>query len=414
MNSARPPFISYLGWILFVIYLLLAISSKALEFIVGSMNWGPPGTASPLVESLLSSVVFLSIWAFGGALLIYRQPKNPFGWIFSAVALLFAVDDFAFGYAYYGTITQPDALPGVAFAIIWLYWSGRAVGAFGITLLFGLFPTGRPLTPRWGKFLWFNGGVAILYIVAAAISPLPIINTPFAKDMVGVGGILRTISGILVWIFYVLLIVGAIIATASLVIRFRRSKGVERLQLKWFVFAAVFFIPGIVFIILGTLGDFTGANIIFSVGVALILIVLAGIPIASAIAILRYNLFDIDIIIRRTLVYSLLTGLLALIYFGVVIFLQTVLGAVTGQRDSPVITVISTLIIASLFQPLRQRVQAFIDRRFFRRKYDAQQVLAEFAQTARDETDMEKLTAELLQVVTETMQPKEINLWLNR
>jgi len=136
-----------------------------------------------------------------------------------------------------------------------------------------------------------------------------------------------------------------------------------------------------------------------------------GLPVSFAIAILRYRLFDINVIIRKTLVYAVLSGLLALVYFGSVVLLQTIFESVAQER-SPFIIVVSTLLIAALFAPLRQRVQAFIDRRFYRQKYDAQQILAQFAQTARDEVEMDVLQAELLRVVQETLQPEGMSLWL--
>jgi hypothetical protein len=135
------------------------------------------------------------------------------------------------------------------------------------------------------------------------------------------------------------------------------------------------------------------------------------VPISFTVAILRYRLWDIDIIIRRTLVYGLLSALLIIIYFGSVVVIQALFTAVSGQQ-SAVAIVISTLIIAALFQPLRLRIQGWIDRRFFRAKYDASQALAEFGQIARDEVDLEKLTSALLQVAQETMQPESVWLWL--
>jgi hypothetical protein len=193
---------------------------------------------------------------------------------------------------------------------------------------------------------------------------------------------------------------------AALFVRFRQAGQVERNQIKWLFWAAAVFaatyIPTFLF------SSFTDAeswwNILWLLGMLTI-------PIAVAMAILRYGLYDIDVIIRKTVQYGVVTAVLALVYFGTIILLQSLVGQATGEQ-SPIIIVLSTLLIAALFTPLRRRVQDAVDRRFFRKKYNAQQVLDQFAQTARDETDMEKLTATLLTVVQETMQPEKVSLWL--
>jgi hypothetical protein len=199
------------------------------------------------------------------------------------------------------------------------------------------------------------------------------------------------------------------------IVRYRTvSDTIARVQTKWIVGATVVGIASflasssVVLLGAGAEGRIGRFWILGDLGFSLLTYLL---PIAIAIAILRYRLWDIDVIIRKTLVYSVLSGLLALVYFGMVVLLQSLFDSVSGQQ-SPIAIVISTLVIAALFAPLRQRVQAVIDRRFYRKKYDAQQVLAQFAITARDETDMDKLTTELVRVVQETMQPENVSLWL--
>ena len=189
--------------------------------------------------------------------------------------------------------------------------------------------------------------------------------------------------------------------------RYRNAQAIEREQIKWLLYAGAFFAVTYALTFFLTPVDESQSgwgNLWFVLSILLI-------PIAIAIAILRYRLYDIDVIIRKTLVYGLLTALLAFVYFGSIVLLQTLFDHLTGQQ-SPIIIVISTLLIAALFTPLRRRVQDVIDRRFFRKKYDAAQVLADFARHARDETDLDSLTAELARVVGETMQPERVNVWL--
>ena len=198
-------------------------------------------------------------------------------------------------------------------------------------------------------------------------------------------------------------------SVASLIVRYRRRAGiVEKEQIKWLLYAAIIFGAIYAIAVIANLGsDEWGLGFW---GELLLVISILTLPVAIAIAILRYRLFDIDIIIRKTAVYGILTALLALVYFGSVLLLQTLFGSVLGQQ-STLILVISTLLIALLFSPLRRWLQGVINRRFYRQKYDAQQVLARFAQTARDETDLEELNAGLIAVLQETLQPQMIGLW---
>jgi hypothetical protein len=196
-----------------------------------------------------------------------------------------------------------------------------------------------------------------------------------------------------------MILIGLLGALLSVVVRYVRSGDIERRQLRWFLFVLAFF--PISFLVESVLGDLIVAAVIIAL------------PAAVGIAILRYRLYDIDIIIRRTLVYSVLSLLLAAVYFGSVVLGQALFERMAGGQ-SPLVIVLSTLIIAALITPLRRRVQRFIDRRFYRSKYDAARTLAEFAQHARDEVSLEALTVEVMRVVQETMQPASASLWLRK
>jgi hypothetical protein len=189
----------------------------------------------------------------------------------------------------------------------------------------------------------------------------------------------------------------------SLFVRFRRARGDERQQIKWFASAAALTLAWII------VAEEQSGEIVALWG----LLVIASIPVATGMAILRYRLYDIDRIINRTLVYGVLTGILALVYFGGVATSEAIFRALTGQEQQPQIAVVvSTLVIAALFTPLRRRIQRFIDRRFYRRKYDASKTLEDFSAQLRDETDLEALSNDLVGVVRETMQPAYVSLWL--
>ncbi len=338
-----------------------------------------------------------------GALLLARRPDNAVSWIMAAIGLIVGIFPMLETYAAYVMTTrgQPNALAVFGAWANSIYW--MPLLAMAIIYLPMLFPDGRLISRRW----LLPAAIAGISLAGmAAISAVSEILVGQEVDYqipnpIGIAGIQPFEENLLsVWLL-VGFFIGLLGAFASVAVRFRRSAGVERQQLKWLLFAAA----------LGPLmliTDFFYPR----AGDVMFAMVLIGIPSSVAIAILRHRLFDIDLIIRRTLQYTLLTGLLALTYFGGVVVLQGLLEPLAGSDQSPLITVVTTLAVAALFNPLRARTQAFIDRRFYRSKYDAELALSKFTAAARNEVDMENLSAALLLVLTETMQPREASLWM--
>lgn len=354
------------------------------------------------------------IWLLGfsvapivGALIASRQPNHAYGWIWLVFSLGFGgISNFVESYAIYSFYVVARPLP--------LFNITVPVAAYGFLLglallpfLLLLFPTGRLLTPRWRIVAWITVAAALLSSATAWAIPgendfLPLEN-PFALPG-GDGLVAAGFFNLGVLIMFAMILFGV----ASLLLRFRRSHGVEREQIKWFVFAATVWIAAFV---QQFFWEFPGIwdNVEEALTMALL-------PIAIGVAILRYRLYDIDVIIRRTLVYTVLTIILGLVYLVSVVILQGVFAqrvfTAMVDQDSPLVVVLSTLLIAALFTPVRYRTQEVIDRRFYRRKYDAEQTLAEFAATARNEVELDALAAELVRVVKETMQPEHVSLWL--
>jgi hypothetical protein len=205
----------------------------------------------------------------------------------------------------------------------------------------------------------------------------------------------------------IMLLTTVAMCVAAVFVRYRRAAAQERVQIKWFLYACV------VFMVIYPLGFFLADDVLLDVWSSIVFdLAILTFPTSIGIAILHYRLYDIDIIIRRTLIYSVLTALLALIYFGSVVVLQSFVWLLTGDTQSDLVTIAATLAIAALFQPVRRRIQAVIDRRFYRRKYDAQQTLQAFSVKMRDETDLDQLTGDLVQVAQATLQPAHVSVWL--
>src|SRR5215207_5688482 len=312
-------------------------------------------------------------------------------------------------YAAYALLAQPDSLPG-GLAMVWIRaWAWVPyVGLF--VLLFLVFPEGWP---RSRALRWFAS--LVLFVIAygtvlAAFSPGPIdaiggtVDNPLGMEALrGVGT--NSAVGPPESVLYVL----GIVAAASLFGRMRRARGVQRQQIKWFAYATVVLVGGVVLDF--TVSEATGVSWLGKIGFVLRMFGLAGLPMAIGIAVLRYRLYNIDRIINRTLVYSSLTAMLVALYFGGIVVLQRIVVLLTGEK-STVAVVASTLLIAALFMPLRRRIQSFIDRSFYRRKYDARKTLEAFSSQLRNETDLEALSDDLVGVVRETMQPAHVSLWL--
>jgi len=338
-----------------------------------------------------------------GAVIGSRLPGNAVGWIFLAMGLLMGLLFAAGSYAELG-LARPGGPSAGAVLAAWLGSWIFIPAAFGLPMfLLLLFPNGRFLSRRWRLVGLFLGALVTFAATVKAFRPGGIshgLQNPLAP-----GGGLGEAFEVLDTVTDLLALPGFALAAAGLIVRLRRSRGVERQQLKWFTYAATLVAGGLATSILIPGGPV--ADLAFLVG----LLALAGLPVAAGTAILRYRLYDIDVVITRTLVYGTLTGSLILVYVGSVVGLQYAFRAFTSG-SSQLAIVASTLLIAALFNPLRRRLQDFIDRLFYRNKYDARETLEAFNARLRDETDLERLNGDLVSVVRDTVQPVHVSLWL--
>jgi hypothetical protein len=326
------------------------------------------------------------------------------GWIFCLTGVGGGIQMFSGEYATVALFSSDAQLPGGTFAA-WLSILMQTSVVAAALFLILLFPTGSLLSPRWRAVAWTAGLAASASLASLALQPGPLRDfgpsrNPFGME--GADAILDRVEAA----GGVVLLLCFFAAIASLIVRFYRSRGEERLQLKWFVYAAVL---GFMAILFGSV--LVPASIDDMFGTLVWTVAPLGLPVSAGIAILRYRLYDIDLLINRTLVYGSLTVTLALVYLGSVVLLQEAVRALTGG-ESQLAVVASTLAIAALFSPLRRRIQAFIDRRFYRRKYDAARTLEAFSARLRDETDLDRLGDDLVGVVRETVQPEHASLWL--
>ena len=390
---------AWLAWSLAALSVMMFVAAIALHVLARSVD--SPGQWSTLgaIGRVLSFLPFLA-FPLVGALVASRRPRNWVGWILLADGLLWTFGSVLDSYRIYG-LARPGSVPfQVAVHALGQWLWVPAVGLFAVYLIL-LFPDGRLPSRRWRPLAWFSGAVMVL-LSAGIGKPFGLEQYPWVSDALPV--------------VLALLPLCILASAASLVLRYRRAGTEVREQIKWVAFAALF----------------VGVQFVIDIGASLLLvpmtasgrdpawlalldqvgfIMFAGVPLAVGIAVLKYRLYDIDVIINRALVYGSLTATLVALYFGGIVVLQRLFVALTGQQ-STLAVVASTLAIAALFNPLRRRIQGFVDRRFYRRKYDASKTLEAFSAKLRDATDLESLSGDLKAVVGETMQPAHVSLWL--
>ena len=365
-------------------------------------------TGAPVYDYWLVNTVIAIGFSTVGAMITPRLPRqNPVGWLFCTIGLVGGVRLFVAEYAIVTLLAEPGSLPSTLPGGETLAWISSWVWVLHLGLfvfLALLFPDGRPPSSRWRPLVWGIGVVLVAGTVSVALWPetargFDLLNHPLGTEVAT--DVINPVETIV----YAL----GLIAAASLLARLRGSKGVERQQVKWFTYAVA--VLAISATLAYVVSESMGVVWLDRISSVLVIVSVVGLPVAVGIAILRYHLYNIDLIINRTLVYGPLTAVLAVLYFGSIVVLQLLFRALSGE-GSQLVVVASTLAIAALFNPLRRRIQGFIDRSFYRRKYDAVKTLGAFSAKLRDETDLDAVSDDLVGVVRETMQPAHVSLWL--
>jgi hypothetical protein len=394
--SKRTAF--WLAWCTWALYVVIAIITLLFQV---------KNAPAELLSDLFNALVLLA-FASVGSLIASRRPENPIGWLFCVSTLLWALGNALQEYTTYALVTVPGSLPAGALLGVIGHWIGGIGFFLMLTFLLLLFPNGHLPSPRWRFLAWLIAVLLAVHSITFLLSPYPYANSGIdlrlaaVRNPLGIGpanDLFDQLGGTLPLTLFPTILA----CIVSVFLRFRRARGVERQQLKWFTYGLT--ISVLMLIIILTL-VFTTAN----GGGAFFYLAVVCIPISAGIAMLRYRLYDIDVLINRTLIYGILSAMLALAYAISILILQYLLSGFT--EGSQLAIVGSTLVIAVLFQPLRRRIQRIIDRRFYRSKYDAARTLSAFSAKLRSEVDLQQLSEHLLTVVEETMQPTHVSLWL--
>ena len=394
---------SRLPWIIWTV----SVAGLSAAFVISQDDTGRKADVEPVI---VASVMFFVLgFATAGALIASRHRSNPVGWICMAVGVLyvFAATADSVVNSYTQSVREAGAVVRLLITIGESLW---AVGlGLGATLLLLLFPDGKLPSRRWRPVAWAAMAIVILIPVSLILTPGRVQDYPIINP-VGIPGARRVLEAV-VGLSVSSLAIVVPLSIASLFFRYRSASSEQRQQLKWLLLTTglvgVMLTASIAIEILGDRSNAAGevSNFLSTAGLSFI-------PIGIGVAVLRHRLYDIDVILNRALVYTGLTAVLAATYIAIVFALQQVLSPLTEQSDLAIAA--STLAVAALFRPLRDRLQGFIDRRFYRRKFDAQRTLDDFNSTLRDHVDLGELSSELEAVVRETMQPVHVSLWLRK
>jgi hypothetical protein len=396
-REARPrPWPGVLAWGVWALTMLgLAVAAWLNQL---QRQADSPETAWLLQPASVPLLVAAVSAATVGALLAGRRPAHPVGWLLLGLGLLVVGNVIVSGYVNYGLLVRPGALPAAAY----LAGVSNSIPVLWVTcvsFILLLTPTGSLPSPRWRWWARVAAAAPVSLVVLAAVDPQPLLPE---HPEVGNPLAVAVPAGLLVAAVAALFVLVTLVAAAgSLVVRFRRARGVERQQLRWLAVGAA--LAAVALLVAVAAGAMAKEGVVLAaVGTCVALL-----PLATGAAILRYRLYDLDRIISRTLAYGLLTVLLGGGYAGVVLGLGQLLG-----RDSSLVVAMATLVVAAVFQPARRRIQAVVDRRFNRRRYDAARTIEQFSSRLHQQVDLATLTAELLAVADRTVEPKMVSLWL--
>jgi hypothetical protein len=417
---------TWLAWSLWAVCVVLITLALVLDFMWEESSLIEAGLRYYPGFAVLTGVLSLA-YPTVGALIASRLPTNPIGWIFCSLGLLYTAQRCTVAYADYALLGN-IALPWGEYAAWFSTWIGFATPTLNVFLML-LFPGGRLPSRRWRIVVWVTILGAAITALGVAFMPGILLTHRYVENPFEVVGVIG--PNLTTFAFFggsrvlgmTLLLTSLLAALFSVILRLRHARGDERQQLKWFMFAAVPLtvlgsLDGLDTIVANFTTDFMfhPVYILYELGLLVPIVyvevlALLVLPVCTYIAILRYNLYDIDVVINRTLVYGPLTATLVAVYFGGIVVLQRLFVLLTGQQ-STLAVVASTLLIATLFNPLRRRIQSFIDRRFYRKKYDARKTLETFSARLRNQTDLDALSDDLVGVVRETIQPAHVSLWL--